>query len=140
MNRSSCKAWNTLPCHRNHLIRSSSRTTSSRSVRPSELVVAGNPLAVCVEVVSRMVMWNQLRLSRFKLAGPPTPRDTEASNAYAVIHDSLGPICICSLIGINSNVLYILLGFYQFTQPLVPLSRLYGEPWDFFGSFAARSL
>ena len=32
------------------------------------------------------------------------------------------------------------LGFYQFTQPLVPLSRLYGEPWDFFGSFAARSL
>jgi len=32
------------------------------------------------------------------------------------------------------------LGFYQFTQPLVPLSRLYGEPWDFFGSFSARSL
>src|SRR5712691_525995 len=28
------------------------------------------------------------------------------------------------------------LGFYQFTQPLVPLSRLYGEPWDFFGSFS----
>src|SRR5215467_2185678 len=38
-----------------------------------------------------------LSLSRFKLAGPPTPRDTEASNAYAVIHDSLGPVCICSL-------------------------------------------
>ena len=34
----------------------------------------------------------------------------------------------------------VVLGFYQFTQPLVPLSRLYGEPWDFFGSFAARSL
>ena len=33
-----------------------------------------------------------------------------------------------------------ILGFYQFTQPLVPLSRLYGEPWDFFGSFSARSL
>ena len=32
------------------------------------------------------------------------------------------------------------LGFYQFTQPLIPLSRLYGAPWDFFGSFAARSL
>src|SRR4029453_13225509 len=43
-----------------------------------------------------------IRISRFKLAGPPTPRDTEASNAYAVIHDSLGPVCICSLIGINS--------------------------------------
>jgi hypothetical protein len=36
-----------------------------------------------------------LRLSRFKLAGPPTLRDTEASNAYAIIHDSLGPVCIC---------------------------------------------
>ena len=46
-----------------------------------------------------------LSLSRFKLAGPPTPRDTEASNAYAVIHDSLGPVCMCSLIGINSLVL-----------------------------------
>ena len=34
----------------------------------------------------------------------------------------------------------VILGFYQFTQPLVPLSRLYGEPWDFFGSFSARSL
>jgi DNA-binding winged helix-turn-helix (wHTH) protein len=45
----------------------------------------------------------QLRLSRFKLAGPPTPRDTEASNAYAIIHDSLGSVCICSLIGINST-------------------------------------
>jgi phosphatidylserine decarboxylase len=45
----------------------------------------------------------QLGLSRFELAGPPTPRDTEASNAYAVIHDLLGPVCICSLIGINSN-------------------------------------
>src|SRR5215470_12369218 len=47
----------------------------------------------------------QLRLSRFKLAGPPTPRDTEASNAYAIIHDSLGPVCICRLIGINSKEL-----------------------------------
>src|SRR5262249_17273957 len=47
-------------------------------------------------------MKHQLRLSRFKLAGPPTPRDTEASNAYAILHDSLGPVCICSLIGINS--------------------------------------
>ena len=45
-----------------------------------------------------------LRLSRFKLAKPPTPRDTEVSNAYAIIHDSLGPVCICSLIGINSIV------------------------------------
>src|SRR5215510_7102251 len=45
----------------------------------------------------------RLSLSRFKLAGPPTPRDTEASNAYAIIHDSLGPVCICSLIGINSS-------------------------------------
>src|SRR5215471_2277659 len=44
----------------------------------------------------------QLSLSRLKLAGPPTPRDTEASNAYAIIHDSLGPVCICRLIGINS--------------------------------------
>src|SRR5215831_20338181 len=43
-----------------------------------------------------------LSLSRFKLLGPPTPRDTEASNAYAVIHDSLGPVSICSIIGINS--------------------------------------
>src|SRR5262249_49020028 len=47
-----------------------------------------------------------VRLSRFKLAGPPTPRDTEVSNAYAIIHDSLGPVCICSLIGINSDVQY----------------------------------
>ena len=45
----------------------------------------------------------QISLSRFKLAGPPTPRDTEASNAYAIIHASLDPVCICSLIGINSN-------------------------------------
>src|SRR5215471_18823690 len=44
----------------------------------------------------------QIRLSRFKLAEPPTPRDTEASNAYAIMHDSLGPVCICRLIGINS--------------------------------------
>ena len=44
-----------------------------------------------------------LRLSRLKLAGPPTPRDTEVSNAYATLHDSLGPVCICSLIGINST-------------------------------------
>src|SRR5262249_52491716 len=43
----------------------------------------------------------ELRLSRFKLAGPPTPRDTEVSNAYAIMHDSLGSVCICSLIGIN---------------------------------------
>ena len=46
----------------------------------------------------------QLRLSRFKLARPPTPRDTEVSNAYAIIHHSLGPVCMCSLIGINSPV------------------------------------
>src|SRR5215475_104880 len=52
---------------------------------------------------TRGVSDDHLRLSRFKLAEPPTPRDTEASNAYAVIHDSLGPVCICSLIGINSN-------------------------------------
>ena len=45
----------------------------------------------------------RLRLSRFKLAGPPTLRDTEVSNAYAIIHDSLGPVYICSLIGINSS-------------------------------------
>src|SRR5215831_17241577 len=46
---------------------------------------------------------SHLRLSRFKLARPPTPRDTEASNASAVIHDSRGPVCLCSLIGINSS-------------------------------------
>src|SRR5262249_34499296 len=46
-----------------------------------------------------------LRLSRFKLAGPPTPRDTEASNAYAIIHNSRGPVCSCSLIGINSALI-----------------------------------
>jgi hypothetical protein len=46
----------------------------------------------------------QLRLSRFKLTGPPTPIETEASNAYAVIPDSLGPVCIRSLIGINSRI------------------------------------
>jgi len=46
----------------------------------------------------------ELRLSRFTLAGPPTPRDTEASKAYAIIHDALGPVGICSLIGINSIV------------------------------------
>ena len=44
-----------------------------------------------------------IRLSRFKLARPPTPRDTEASNAYAVMHDALGPGGMCSFIGINSN-------------------------------------
>src|SRR6516162_1423090 len=43
-----------------------------------------------------------LRLSRLKLAGPPTPRDTEASNASAIIHNWLGPVGMCSLIGINS--------------------------------------
>ena len=43
-----------------------------------------------------------LSLSRFKLTGPPTPRDTEAFNTYAVIHDPLGPVYICSLIRINS--------------------------------------
>ena len=37
-----------------------------------------------------------------QFAGLPTPRDTEASNAYALMHDALGPVCICSLIGINS--------------------------------------
>src|SRR5262249_12674623 len=50
--------------------------------------------------------WIHLRLSRFKLAGPPTPRDTEVSNASAIIHDSLGPVCICSLSGINSSMYY----------------------------------
>jgi hypothetical protein len=45
-----------------------------------------------------------LRLSRLKLAGPPTPRDTEASNASAVMHDALGPVCMCNLIGINSII------------------------------------
>ena len=43
-----------------------------------------------------------ISLSRFKLAEPPTPIGTEASNAYAILHDSLGPVCICRLIGINS--------------------------------------
>jgi hypothetical protein len=46
--------------------------------------------------------YKEIRLSRFKLTGPPTPRDTETSNAYAVMHDSLGSVCICSFIGINS--------------------------------------
>src|SRR5215831_5676191 len=44
-----------------------------------------------------------LRLSRLQFAGLPTPRDTEASNAYALMHDALGPVCICSVIGINLN-------------------------------------
>jgi len=44
-----------------------------------------------------------INLSRFKFAGLPTPRDTEASNASAILHDSRGPVCICSLIGINSS-------------------------------------
>src|SRR5262249_31356668 len=52
----------------------------------------------------RLMVLHHLRLSRFKLAGPPTLRDTEVSNAYAIIHDSLGPVYICSLIGINSNI------------------------------------
>src|SRR5262249_34825886 len=46
----------------------------------------------------------RMSLSRFKLPGPPTPRDTDASNAYALIRDSLGPVCMCSLIGINSII------------------------------------
>jgi hypothetical protein len=46
-----------------------------------------------------------LSLSRFRLAEPPTPRDTEASNAYAILHDARGPVCMCSLIGINSDEL-----------------------------------
>src|SRR5262249_55629370 len=46
----------------------------------------------------------RLSLSRLKLPGPPTPRDTEASNAYAVIHDALGPVYSCSFIGIHSIV------------------------------------
>src|SRR5262245_24093971 len=45
-----------------------------------------------------------LRLSRFKPTRPPTPRDTEVSNASAVMHDSLGSVCVCSLSGINSSV------------------------------------
>ena len=54
MNRSSFKALleDIAMSYRNHLIRSSSCTTSSRSVRPSELVVAPPPPAVCVRVVS----------------------------------------------------------------------------------------
>ena len=45
-----------------------------------------------------------IRLSRVKLAGPPTPRDTEASNAYAILHDLRGPGGMCSFIGISSIV------------------------------------
>src|SRR5262252_5349580 len=55
-------------------------------------------------VLPHFVLRYHLRLSRFKLARPPTPRDTEVSNAYAIIHDSLGPVYICSLIGINSCI------------------------------------
>ena len=43
-----------------------------------------------------------LRLSRLKLGGPPTPRDTAASNVSAIMHEALGPVCLCSVIGINS--------------------------------------
>ena len=50
-----------------------------------------------------MILVKRLRLSHFKLIGPPTPRDTEASNADAVMHDALGPVGMCSLIGINST-------------------------------------
>src|SRR5215472_6985589 len=62
-----------------------------------------------------------LRLSRFKLAGPPTPRDTEASNAYAILHDSLGPVCICSLIGINSILQIKVLGAVVSTFDTPPI-------------------
>jgi hypothetical protein len=78
---------------------------------------------------------DQLRLTRFKLAGPPTPRDIETSNAYAVIHDSLGPVCICILIGINSNLMgsvslllravFLLLVFHRIIPPF-PIHRLEG--------------
>jgi hypothetical protein len=44
-----------------------------------------------------------LRLSRFQLAGPPTPRDTEASTASAIMHDALGPVGMCSFIGLNAR-------------------------------------
>src|SRR6516165_6215674 len=44
---------------------------------------------------------DDLRLSRFKLTGPPTPSDTKTSKVYAGIHYSLGPVYICGVIGIN---------------------------------------
>src|SRR5215831_20663574 len=44
----------------------------------------------------------RISLSRFKFAGLLTPRDTEASNVYALLHDARGPVSICNLIGINS--------------------------------------
>jgi hypothetical protein len=74
-------------------------------------------------------LWRtQISLSRFKLARPPTPRDTEASNAYAIIHDSLGPVCICSLIGINS---YLQESAIRLSAASATYWNAYG-PTDFF--------
>src|SRR5215475_16101843 len=71
--------------------------------RPLLPLNAGTAEPVRVSPPEAVAYLLQLSLSRLKLAGPPTPRDTEASNAYAIIHDSLGPVCICRLIGINSG-------------------------------------
>src|SRR5262249_17522340 len=50
-------------------------------------------------VLHSEVLWTGMHSNLFVTL----PRDTEASNAYAIIHNSLGPVCICSLIGINSS-------------------------------------
>src|SRR5262249_23520190 len=72
--------------------------------------------------------WSEhLRLSRFKLSGPPTPRDTEASNAYAIMHDALGPVCMCSLIGINSKLFALEHDASQSTRAL--LASHCWRPW-----------
>ena len=68
---------------------------------PARTITAANPSTGRLR--ARGETYVHLRLSRFKLAGPPTPRDTEVSNAYAIIHDALGPVCICRLIGLNST-------------------------------------
>jgi nucleoside 2-deoxyribosyltransferase len=48
----------------------------------------------------------QERLFRFKLTGPPMPRDTAARNADAVSPDSPGSVSTGSLIGINSKIYF----------------------------------
>jgi hypothetical protein len=82
------------PSSANKHARHAGHSCSNPPGTPSALPRPGHPLGATVH----------LSLSRFKLAGPPTPRGIEASNAYAIIHDSLGPVCICGLIGINSSI------------------------------------
>ena len=97
-------------CHAQTLVRRAEVIDGADQVHPllqGQRAARQRPASACQRrqalTERRIEPLDILRLSRFKPTGPPTPRDTEASNAYAVIHDALSPVCTCSLIGINST-------------------------------------